>query len=569
MFELPDTLPTDVDELKALRTQAKDAFNTVYGDGENITDENLETMRGLSAAMDAINAAISESVAAGERTSEAAELASKFSADTDDEPVEQVEDEPETVEDKETEPKPEGEAEAGDETSNNNNDDEDDTPEQDAPGQEEKEQAVTASGKKTRFTGVGNRNPEIPRQEHGFRLTTSAKNYETGVVGVDRVAQEFGNLASGHSARVVAGAGGAASTTFAYLDRETPDNLVIDDAQDVGRTEQAMAFAADESRLNGGSLVAAGGWCAPSETMYDFLPTLAAADLLSLPEVTVTRGGLRFPKEPGFAKIYADFPGFHQTEAQAQANTEKTCVEIPCDDFEEMRLEVIGQCVTSGILQNKAWPEQTAKYIAEVMRAHQHRISAYRIGKVVAGSEKVTMTGFDPAGGAILNAIALQATDIRVKHRIPSQTSLEGFAPVWVRELIRSDMAFQQGVDVKAVTDQQITAWFTARGINLQFVVDWQDDVIGGSKAPTAWPKTVDIALYPAGTWVSAVEPVINLGITYDHALLKTNKRVELFTEDGVLVGKRGFESRVVSVPVSVEGLVGARRAQAAGGAAA
>ena len=84
----------------------------------------------------------------------------------------------------------------------------------------------------------------------------------------------------------------------------------------------------------------------------------------------------------------------------------------------------------------------------------------------------------------------------------------------------------------------------------------------------TAWPKTVDIVLYPAGTWVSAVEPVINLGITYDHALLKTNKRVELFTEDGVLVGKRGFESRVVSVPVSVEGLVGARRAQAGAPAA-
>lgn len=556
MFELPDTLPTDVNELKALRTQARDAFNSVYGDGENITDENLETMRGLSADMDAINAAIGEAVAAGERSSEAADLAAKFSADTDTEDTDEAEPEAETESVEDTETEPEQDNTTGTE------DDEDDTPPDDEAGKEEKDNAVTASGK-TRFTGVGTRNPEVPRQEHGFRLTTSAKNYETGVVGVDRVAQEFGNLASGHSARVVAGAGGAASTTFAYLDRETPDNLVIDDAQDVGRTEQAMAFAADESRLNGGSLVAAGGWCAPSETMYDFLPTLAAADLLSLPEVTVTRGGLRFPKEPGFAKIYADFPGFHQTEAQAQANAEKTCVEIPCDDFEEMRLEVIGQCVTSGILQNKAWPEQTAKYIAEVMRAHQHRISAYRIGKVVAGSEKVTMTGFDPAGGAILNAIALQATDIRVKHRIPSQTSLEGFAPVWVRELIRSDMAFQQGVDVKAVTDQQIQDWFAARGINLQFVVDWQDDVIGGEKAPTAWPKTVDIALYPAGTWVSAVEPVINLGITYDHALLKTNKRVELFTEDGVLVGKRGFESRVVSVPISVEGLVGARRAQA------
>ena len=62
-----------------------------------------------------------------------------------------------------------------------------------------------------------------------------------------------------------------------------------------------------------------------------------------------------------------------------------------------------------------------------------------------------------------------------------------------------------------------------------------------------------------AGTWWSAVEPVINLGITYDATMLKTNRRILMFTEDGVAIGKRGPESRLVTIPVKVDGMVGLR----------
>ncbi|WP_297451698.1 major capsid protein [uncultured Corynebacterium sp.] len=548
MFTLPENLPATTGELTELRAEIVTAFNTLYSDGKDVTAEKLATLQELSNNLETVDTAIADAKTAAE----ADELAEKFNAETADEAT-----------DADTEP--------ANDTNNDTDGDADpephDTAEDTTDKDEEKDTAVTASAK-TRFANAaGTTNPELPRRNVGFRLTTSAQNYETGVVDVTRVATEFANLAHGHSARVVSGSGGAASTTFAYLDRDMPAEYTIDDANDAGRAEAVMAFAADETNLNGGSLTAAGGWCAPSETIYDFLPTLQATDLLSLPEVTATRGGLKFPKEPSFADIYKNFPGFQQTETQAQANTEKTCVEIPCDEFEELRMDVIGQCITSGILQSKAWPEQTAKYINEVVRAHQHRLSAYKIDKISAGSPAVTVTGVFAGSGALLNGIALQATDIRVKHRIPRTQSIEGFAPAWSIELMRADMAFQQGVEVKDVSDEQILEWFRKRGINLQFVVDWQTDVIGGDKPATAWPTEVKVALYPSGTWISAVEPVINLGINYDHALLKTNKRVELFTEDGVLVGKRGFESRLVTIPVKVDGMVGVR-GPAAGAAA-
>ncbi|NEK06089.1 major capsid protein, partial [Rhizobium leguminosarum] len=72
-------------------------------------------------------------------------------------------------------------------------------------------------------------------------------------------------------------------------------------------------------------------------------------------------------------------------------------------------------------------------------------------------------------------------------------------------------------------------------------------------------PKTVDVILYPAGTWWGAVEPVVNLGIIRDSALIRQNKQIQMFTEDGVAVGKRGPESRQVTIPVAVNGTVGPR----------
>src|SRR5690606_23119153 len=52
---------------------------------------------------------------------------------------------------------------------------------------------------------------------------------------------------------------------LALIRKDVPDELVADGAND----DEVLALAADERRLQGGSLVAAGGWCAPPETWYD------------------------------------------------------------------------------------------------------------------------------------------------------------------------------------------------------------------------------------------------------------------------------------------------------------
>lgn len=536
-FQLPETLPTDRSALEELRAEAVEEFNKIYTDSPSAEEfANLQVIHDAVAQIDELLATVvAEAEAAVEenepekteeggeaaaRAEEAAEMAAKLS-----QPVKEPVKEEATV---------------------------------------KQETAPTDFSKAA--TGKAPEDVPAAKPQAGFRLTTSAKNYESGVVDSYRVAEEFNDLGKGGASRVVANSG-KSQTTFAYFDRDTPEEFK---ASTPAEAIAAISRATDETRLEGGSLVAAGGWVAPSERDYSFLPVQAATGLLSLPQVTIRRGGITWPQEPDFAAIY-DAIGFHQTEAEAISGKEKTCYEIPDVEWDELRMDVQGICLTSNILQDHAWPELTRKFVDEAMRLHLHKISAWQIGKIVEGSDNVgTLTDvmFGTAG-AVLSALELQVADMRARHRLSAEQSLEGIAPVWLHSIIRADLAYRQDVLPQQVTNAMINAHFANIGVNLQFVSDWQvgeGNALGTGTAATAWPETVQVILYPAGTWWGAVDPVINLGIVHDSTLLKQNKQIQMFTEDGVAVGKRGAESRIVTIPTSVDGTVGARYALPGGG---
>lgn len=533
-FQFPNPLPTDAAELADLRAEALEAFKELQpAEGAAPTPEELDALRDIVEGIEAVDTAIEDITGAQERTEEAARLAESLNPTAEEE---NGEEEPPADEHDDEEPAIDAASE-----------------------QEQEPAAVAASGKRrgTSFSAAASgKAPAIPKQEAGFRLNSNAVNYEPGVVDSFRVAKEFNAIAHGRAARIV-GNGGRSESTVASIERQFPDKAII--RQDGTNAAEALDFAADEKRLPGGSLVAAGGWCAPSDTSYDFLPTQPATGLLSLPEVSAPRGGLKFPVEPDFSTIYNEI-GFSQTEAQAIAEEEKDCFHIPCADFEEVRLGVEGICITAGILQDKAWPELTEKYVNEAMRIHQHKVNARRINDIVSKSTAVDgFTGLIGTAGAVLNTLELQVQDMRSKHRLAYGQSLEGMAPEWLRAVIRADLAYRDGVLPEQVTDAIIDQHFRDRGVNLQFVQDWQADVIGGATPATAWPSTVQVALWVAGTFSAAVEPVISLGVVYDMAMLKVNKRVQMFTEDGIAIIKRGLDSRVLTIPLDVNGMVGLR----------
>lgn len=327
---------------------------------------------------------------------------------------------------------------------------------------------------------------------------------------------------------------------------------------------EVLYRAANERRLEGESLTAAGGWCSPSETLYDLAGDESAEGLLSLPEVQVRRGGIRYTTGPQFADFYAN-AGFVMTEAQAIAGNTKPCYDIACPSFTDVRLDAVGLCLRVNILQNAAYPELTNRFVSGTMIAHQHMVNANVIGRLVtaSGSARV-ITGLGSTVSDTMEGLELLADQRRQTYRLPLNRTLEVVVPFWLKGAMRSDLARRNGVAAEAITDAQIDAHFRARNLNVQYVYDWQllpvvDDAgTAGVNEANTYPATYQALMYPAGTFVKGVSDVINLNAVYDAASLATNTYTGLFMEQGLLVAKMQYGSDLLTLPVCNAGRTGA-----------
>lgn len=321
------------------------------------------------------------------------------------------------------------------------------------------------------------------------------------------------------------------------------------------------------------SLVAAGGWCSPSEIRYDFYNIVGMDGALDLPTTGIRRGGMRWPTSPSFGDLASSTGLWHWNETQdiaaatgtAQSGS-KTCARVPCAAFNEARLEGEGICITAGNLTTDAWPEQIANFMRLVNAAHFHRVNSFFINALVAGSTAVSM-GVTGQGVAtpVLDAIELQAIDLRAKYAMTDGAVIEAVFPNWIMGAIRADLAKRKGYDSAGssfnITNAEIAAWFTLRSISAQFIQDYQVRATGypgQSSAITVWPATVQFVMYPAGTWLRGNGLNLDLGIIRDSTLNATNDYTAAWSEEFFLLAKIGHESRVITVPITANGAVGA-----------
>lgn len=318
--------------------------------------------------------------------------------------------------------------------------------------------------------------------------------------------------------------------------------------------------AGKESSLPNGSLVAAGGWCAPSETLYGpFCSFETVSGILSIPEVSISRGGINFTKGPDYATLAATW-GFLQTEAEAEAGTEKVCYEIDCPTFSEVRLDAIGFCVTNGVLTNVGYPELTRRVLEIGLVAHAHKVNASVISRI----STLIGTAIDYAevgsvSADILDGISLQATRLRYVYSMSPTQTIEAVLPVWAKEIVRSDLSRRTGIDLLGVTDAQISAWFGVRNIAAQFVYDYQPLATANTGTWTSWPDTLEVMLYPSGAFIKGTTPVLNLDTIYDSVGLSTNTYTAAFFEEGLLVANRCGSGVKVSIDTAcLAGVTGA-----------
>lgn len=362
--------------------------------------------------------------------------------------------------------------------------------------------------------------------------------------------------------------------------REYPTELQLSSENGAEFNLRAMESAVSEKRLTGGSLVAAleaevkqtgnlvaaTGWCAPSETIYDLCEQESLDGLLAVPEVTADRGGFNIPIGGGidFSTIFTSIGNAgdtHLTEAEVAIPTEKVCTEIPCPEFEDIRLGVDYVCLTGGLLQRRGYPEVVQRFSRGAMIALAHKINQQVIAGIEAGSvdggtmEDCLGAGGDDALGSLLSAGEAAREDILYRARMPFATSMEMILPHWVIPQLRAAAARRRGVFEMMVSDAELLSFFTARRLVPRFVYDWQDAFsdggvggMGGLVPRTALPTEVRFIMYPAGTWLKATADVVNLDTIYDSTLLTTNQYTAIFVEDGWAVMQMCPISRVFTV---------------------
>jgi hypothetical protein len=342
--------------------------------------------------------------------------------------------------------------------------------------------------------------------------------------------------------------------------RKFPTELRVADGADGFPVAQ---FAASERRLPGGSLIesfrqqvkagrpitAAAGWCAPSEPIYDLCELSSLDGILDVPELQTERGGWQIPTGggPNFATVWSGIGNSgttHLTEAEVIAESpSKYCYDIPCPGFTDVRLGVDYFCLTGSLLQRRGYPEVVQWFSRQAMNALPHKINMGMIAAIVTASGPATViptdATCDDAISALLGAVDLAIADAKYRNRMTFNGTLEVVLPMWVLVQLRAAGTRRSQVDMVGLTDAQIVEWFAIRKAVPRFVYDWQDAFSGlatgpgGAAALTALPLTTNFLIYPAGTWVKAVQPVVSLDTVYDSTKLLTNEYTAMFVEDG------------------------------------
>ena len=345
-----------------------------------------------------------------------------------------------------------------------------------------------------------------------------------------------------------------------------PDDLIVKDSSSAPEGSTALMRAADQRRLNGGDLVASGGWCAPSETVYD-ITDIACPDMLwDLPEVQINRGGLRFFRTP--ALDVAALTWVHTEQDDIAGNT-KPCFDIPCPAPIDVRAQAQGVCLSAGILTQRFFPELIDWYVRNAMVAHEIRIKteAYDTARAAiigaVPTRAVTVRASFAAFSAVYEAVALQAADMIERYNLCDSTQLEVVFPWWTRNLFLSDMARQEGVNLEDLDISRITTAFARLGVSVQWARGLAPAVptdIGGTTLATSWPDAVEFMIYPSGNFQLGRGPEVNLGVVIDSVTVATNDE-KIFSEEAVMLIDRLGLARLVTVDVCPDGSVGRRNA--------
>ncbi|MBL0777837.1 major capsid protein, partial [Streptomyces albidoflavus] len=396
--------------------------------------------------------------------------------------------------------------------------------------------------------------PEAPAPGTTITAAVDVPGYTPGA------ALDFGDITAGIISRANAlkTAGGGVGQVISYR-HPYPQELIVTDSSSAPEGTSVALTASSQSRLPERELVASGGWCAPSETVYELTDTACPDLLWDAPEIQLARGGLRY-----YMPLSLDVAAMTwvHTEADDISGAEKPCFRIPCPEPVEVRCDAIGVCLEAGILTQRHFPELVAWYLRNSMVAHEIRIKQQLFQQALNTATPVDIAASFGALSSVFAAVGLQAADMIERHSLCESTALEVVFPYWSRQLFLADLARQNGVNICDLDPNCIQDTFSKLGVRVQFARGLNPavpDEIGGPDPAVAFPSEVKFLIYPAGGLVIGRGEEVNLGVIHDSTKFRVNDYTALFAEECAALVNRSVDTRLVTVPVCPSGETGAQ----------
>jgi len=344
------------------------------------------------------------------------------------------------------------------------------------------------------------------------------------------------------------------------VDVEYPENRVLG-ASIESNFEKIRAVTSPDA------LVAAGGLCAPLETLYDIevIGSTARPIRDALARFAVERGGIQY-RPASSAAAAVNGAGVWTLEddeaADGSGGAVKDCYVVDCPGVEDATVQAIYSCLEFSNITARFDPESTTANVREGLIAHA-RIAERELYRQMAALSKAVQANPQEVGATrhILGEMDKLVAYYRDRHRLDESVSLSWMAPQWLRNMMRADIAYQMAAgDWEAalgVADGMLAGFFQRRGVAPVWFLDGNpdaetvsgisipqqtyDDLAAGGTIP-AFPSPVDTLLYTSGSFLFLDGGSLDLGLVRDSQLNSRN-RYQQFSETFEGVAFRGVEA--------------------------
>lgn len=322
-----------------------------------------------------------------------------------------------------------------------------------------------------------------------------------------------------------------------------------------------------ERALTPESLQAAGGICAPPEPIYT-QPTLGVTtrpvwDGGMLARFGADRGAVTTLAPPVLADVEDAVDVWTMDTDENPNGATKPCLTLTCPDEDTTEVYAVTECLRYGNFRARFFAEQLEAWLRLTGVQHARFAERRLLTTIGAGSTQVTTGQLLGTTRDVLAALDRATAAIESYFRDEGITFTWG-CPVWLYDMMRTDLARQlpgdSGGQIErlAMTDAQLSALFTARGITPHLLLDGETGQEFGPQGDgplQGWPSTVVTYLYPQGSWLGLDGGMFQFGIIRDSSLVSTNEAIQ-FSETVEAAHFHGHVSYRLAMDVCPDGTV-------------